>query len=179
MDFDALKNLPGEKLLDITPIYIDIGRKKLGIAVIGPVCDGYVLKDSFENTIRSGKAAKIAYMIGGTKNDIAMVDDIERSPMYQSHKNFAYEMNRKGNPTYMYMFNRIMPGDDSGAFHACDLWYVFGTTNRCWRPLGEEDTDLANDVMDNWASFFKTGKPKDEKWLPLTEGDTNIHKFEI
>ena len=128
---------------------------------------------------RSGKAAKIAYMIGGTKNDIAMVETIEKSPMYQSHKNFSYEMNRQGNPTYMYMFNRIMPGDDSGAFHACDLWYVFGTTNRCWRPLGEEDWTLANRVMDNWASFFRTGKPKDEKWLPLTEGDANIHKFEL
>jgi para-nitrobenzyl esterase len=86
-------------------------------------------------------------------------------------------MNRQGKPSYMYLFTREMPGDDSGAFHACDLWYTFGRTAQCWRPLTEEDEKLSESVMDNWAEFFRIGRPADEDWTPCEEGTEYIREF--
>ena len=77
----------------------------------------------------------------------------------------------------MYLFTREMPGDDSGAFHACDLWYTFGRTAQCWRPLTEKDEELSECVMDNWAEFFRIGRPADEEWAPCEEGAEYIREF--
>ncbi len=41
------------------------------------------------------------------------------------------------NPVYFYRLERELPGDDAGAFHASEHWYVFRTLDHCWRPLTE------------------------------------------
>jgi hypothetical protein len=45
---------------------------------------------------------------------------------------------------YLYCFDRQMPGDDAGAFHSSELWYEFGTLDRCWRPFIEADYRLSD-----------------------------------
>lgn len=35
--------------------------------------------------------------------------------------------------------NFKLPGDDAGAFHSSELWYIFGTLGRCWRPYKKSD----------------------------------------
>ena len=60
---------------------------------------------------------------------------------------------------YMYRFERDLPGDDAGAFHASEHWYIFETLNRCWRRFTGSDYELSKRMADYWANFIKTGDP--------------------
>lgn len=74
-------------------------------------------------------------------------------------------------PVWVYCLDRQLPGDDMGPFHAADLWYVFQTLNRCWRPWEKEDFWLARACNTYWAQFAKTGVPQGERlpeWVPYT-----------
>ncbi|MDP4153902.1 MAG: carboxylesterase family protein [Bacillota bacterium] len=74
-------------------------------------------------------------------------------------------------PLYLYFFNRRLPGDDSGAFHNCELWYVFETLDKCWRPFEKADYELSGAVAGYWTSFAKTGDPNGDglpEWSPYT-----------
>ena len=59
----------------------------------------------------------------------------------------------------MYEFTRKLPGDENGAFHSSELWYMFGTVKRCWRPLEEGDYALSEQMIDCWTNFMKYGNP--------------------
>ena len=65
----------------------------------------------------------------------------------------------------------MLPGDDRGPFHASDLWYVFKTFLRSWRPWTGVDYELARACNTYWAEFAKTGVPGGEGlpvWTPYT-----------
>ena len=73
--------------------------------------------------------------------------------------------------TYVYCIDRQLPGDDMGAFHAADLWYVFKTFMRSWRPWTGTDYELARACNTYWANFAKTGVPQGDRlpqWTPYT-----------
>ena len=73
----------------------------------------------------------------------------------------SLRMGRK--PLHIYWFDRRMPGDDAGAYHACELWYVFGTIDRCWRSTAPGfclgDYALTRAMLDYWTNFARTGDP--------------------
>lgn len=74
-------------------------------------------------------------------------------------------------PPYLYYFNRELPGDDFGAFHAGDLWYIFHTLHRSWRPFTGVDYDLSNAIVTYMCNFAKNGDPNDAElpeWKPYT-----------
>lgn len=78
---------------------------------------------------------------------------------------------QKAAPVYVYCLDRCLPGDDKGAFHAADLWYVFKTFMRCWRPWTGTDYELARTCNTYWAEFAKTGVPQGDRlpqWSPYT-----------
>ena len=77
-------------------------------------------------------------------------------------------------PVYMYHFERPLPGDDNGAFHACEHWYVFKTLNRCWRKFQGVDYELSDHVVSYWSNFIKHQDPNDGV-LPAWEGFTKEH----
>lgn len=73
---------------------------------------------------------------------------------------------------YVYWLDRELPGDDMGPFHAADLWYVFKTFMRSWRPWTGVDYELAAACNAYWAEFVKTGVPQGTglpTWLPYTK----------
>jgi para-nitrobenzyl esterase len=61
--------------------------------------------------------------------------------------------------TYLWFFNRNLPGDDHGAWHSSDLWYWFGTLENSWRPFTKKDYALAEEMTDRLCAFAKTGDP--------------------
>lgn len=62
-------------------------------------------------------------------------------------------------PLWAYFFDHALPGGSFKAFHACDLWYMFGNMEKSWRPFDEEDRALSERMIDYAANFAKTGDP--------------------
>ncbi len=136
-----------------------------------PNMDGYVLDRCFDEALEQGTVHDIPYMVGSTMQDIRVdlekLADGERGIVYDSCKHWGEVRQTNGNaPAWVYYFTRQLPGDDAGAFHSCELWYMFGTLDRCWRPSTEEDYQLSERMLDYWTNFMKTGDPNGDG-LPL------------
>jgi para-nitrobenzyl esterase len=100
--------------------------------------------------------------------DVRTDDDVARAQETRAHmgsllgpRTWARVHLAQGrDPLYVYHFERNMPGPDHpGAFHSSELWYVFGTIARCWRPLTGWDYDVSRAMQDYWANFATTGNP--------------------
>lgn len=77
-------------------------------------------------------------------------------------------------PCYLYNFDHNLPGNDDGSFHSSELWYVFGTIQRCWRPMTGLDYDLSLAMNRYWANFAKHKNPNGEGlplWKPYAADD--------
>ena len=91
---------------------------------------------------------KIPYMVGSTSHDMAP------AVLYALTKSWA-----KKHSAYMWLFERMLPGDDKGAWHSSDLWYWFGTLENCWRPMEKEDYNISDTMSTYLCNFVKSGKP--------------------
>ena len=79
----------------------------------------------------------------------------------------------KKNGAYIYYFDIDAPGDKNGAFHSCDLRYMFEKLDESWRPYGERDHQAAKELASYMANFAKTGDPNAEGlplWKPAKPG---------
>lgn len=88
---------------------------------------------------------------------------------------------RRKSPSYLYSFARQLPGDAIGAFHSSDLWYVFQTLHRCWRPMIGEDYVLADRMSRFWTNFAKKGDPNGEglpRWTVYGPGRRQAMKLD-
>lgn len=141
-----------------------------------PTLDGYVLEGGYYELMDAGKIRDIPYMLGTTKDDILVTPEMtekgEFSELYQGCIAFSRKLEELGRkPAYVYYFTRDLPGDSYGAWHSSELWYMFGTLDRCWRPWEERDVTLSGRMLDHWTDFMKTGNPNgtgEEVWKPCT-----------
>ena len=123
---------------------------KGGSAAAFPVTDGRF-------TVEGGKAWNIPYMAGSTSHDMA-------PPVLQSMTRKWIAAREK--PSYTWYFDRMLPGDNNGAWHSSDLWYWFGTLDNCWRPMEQKDRELSEQMTDYLCNFVKTGDPNKAAKLP-------------
>ena len=96
-------------------------------------------------------------------------DDVLKPPVFAWAEHALKAPGRK--PGYIYYFDRKMPGDNAGAYHSAELWYIFQTLSRCWRPLTGVDYDLSNAMVKYWTNFAKNGDPNGDglpEWTPYT-----------
>ncbi|MBR5995778.1 MAG: carboxylesterase family protein [Eubacteriaceae bacterium] len=100
---------------------------------------------------------------------------------------FAMRSADLGRTTYLYQFDPEIPGDDHpGVFHSSDLWFVFETLGKCWRPFKGKHYDLARLVCNYWTNFAKTGDPNGKDadgkampvWIPFTDDSSHLMVFE-
>jgi len=167
-----MRNVPADSLGDFenrSGAFMKAGNK---IANLAPNVDGYLLKESFSESAVNGNLADIPYIIGGTVVD-----------MRGNSKPIAdfclTRENRKGK-AFAYQFARPLPGDDAGAFHSSELWFIFHTLDRCWRPFTEGDEALSQYMVGCWTNFARYGDPNgkgDEIWRPFTKGNEHFMLF--
>ena len=88
--------------------------------------------------------------------------------------------------TFLYLFNRPLPTDGrkalEGSFHSSELWYVFHTLDRSWRPFTEGDYNLSDEMLDAWTNFCKFGNPNGDKagnWKPSTKESSFVFEFKV
>lgn len=175
-DLSSLRALSTEDLMALVPSYAAETGEKYGGLCWRPVVDGYVLTDRLDALMDQGRILDIPYLLGTTRNDLMdtaeSVARQEKSPLYQGTIAFSRKLAELGRrPAYVYWFARLLPGDACGAWHSSELWYMFGTLRRCWRPWEAHDYALSGQMLDRWSAFMKSGDPNVpalREWKPCT-----------
>lgn len=179
-----LRDLSAKELLSKFNTYLDHLIKENGgfegfDMPMVPNIDGHLMTEGYDETIEKGHLHQIPYLLGSNANDIGTAPDKEFGDLYQATRNLAEkEEELQNNPVYLYYFTRKMPGDDAGAFHSAELWYVFSTLDHCWRPVTKKDYKLSDEMMTNWISFFKIHRPL-AGWRHYTKDNLFVKQFDI
>lgn len=156
------------------------------ILSFAPCMNGSLLGADLDTLFLEGKTADVPVMIGSTLHDLTVTEEQRKSGMTGMEKrciDWAVMQEKRGRkPVYVYRFDRELPGDKSGAFHSSELWYMFGTWRKCWRPMEKADQELSERMLDYWASFMKKAKPDVEglpQWKACRQADPAVMKFDI
>ena len=154
-----------------------------GSVSAGPIVDGYVSLESFDEAAIDGSLADVPYMIGYTMNDMGNLS--------AGIAAFCQNRQEKGNKAWAYEFARPLPDDGShpevtvrlkGAFHSSDLWYVFKSLQHGWRPWTKGDWDLSEKMLTAWTNFAKYSDPNGPnggEWNPCTKEDPSFMIFKL
>jgi len=127
-----------------------------------PCMDGEFVVGSGVDLLAAGKQKQISYMAGVTSED--MMPPI----LFGMAKDWCAVQKQ---PSYLWYFDRQLPGDKNGAWHSSDLWYWFGTLDNCWRPMTEKDRALSDEMVTRLCNFAKNGDPNGDglvRWEPCT-----------
>ena len=148
---EQFRALPPEKLFEAWNRY----KKEIkgGNAAAFPVLDGRF-------AVEGGQPLDISYMAGSTSHDMAP------PVLYSMAKKW---IGQRQKPGYVWYFDRMLPGDDCGAWHSSDLWYWFGTLPNCWRPMEQKDYQLSAEMVGYLVNFCRTGDPNGAglpRWEP-------------
>jgi para-nitrobenzyl esterase len=169
---DEMRALSFEELRQMSSDYMAATKNRV---MWSPVVDGYLLTGTFTNVARANEIADIPYMFGLTANDM--------NDATQAVKDFcALRAEKSSKPAYAYLFARPLPGDDNGAWHSSDLWYVFHSFRRSWRPFTAGDEALSNKMVDYYTNFSKYGNPngkEDGLWTPYSAETPKFMIFDV
>lgn len=136
-----------------------------------PCMDGRFVVGTGTDILAAGKHKKISYMCGATSEDMA-------PPIILSMAEKWCAAQEK--PSYVWLFDRKLPGDNNGAWHSSDLWYWFGTLKNCWRPMEEKDYALSDSMGEYLCNFVKCGDPNSDglaKWQPCSEAKGKVMRL--
>lgn len=129
-----------------------------GWTMLGPHIDGTMLVESFDQAAALGHMADVPYMFGSVADDAKGLD-VGFQPLAELRQTYSQQ------PMYIYRFEAPLPTDGrpalTGAFHSAELWYVFGTQERSWRPFTDSDKDLSHKIIYLWTNFARSGNPCD------------------
>lgn len=158
-----------------------------------PTVDGYYLDQASDEAIDKNEIADVPIMCGAVAGDGQLrYDEYEKDPDFDKIKKilpaidtaswgyvYGEEYHR---PVYTYYFDRKLPGDEFGAstYHSCELWYTFGTLQRCWRPFTGYDYELSSLMVKYWTNFARQGEPNGEglpRWNAYTRQTPDTMNF--
>ncbi len=163
---EELRKVPAEQLRDAA---YTVGQGE-GLCWT-PHVDGWLLGDTTDALAEKGEIHDVAYMIGSLGDDIG-----GESLLQESGARWCENQLKLGRqPSYFYFFDRKLPGDQAGAFHSGELWYIFQTLDRCWRPWEDRDYALMKILSGYWANFAKNLDPNGPglpPWKPYVKEHT-------
>lgn len=193
MTFEEVMNLPAGQVYDRlnNAMFLITGGAGGGLG-FHPCLDGYNLIESPGESIREGHVNTDSIMCGTVAGDVDLTwhfpedtTDIEqkkRAAAYSAQNALGAWVVQKGRkPVYTYFFNHRLPGDELGSWHSCELWYMFGTMSRCWRPWEGYDYVLSDAMAEYWCNFARTGCPGGsgiQQWTAYTAEKPETMCFE-
>jgi para-nitrobenzyl esterase len=167
---DELRALPAEEVYQYAMAANMAYEGHFGLRLV-PCTGGSALPEDPGTVIAEGRHLAIPYMTGFVSGD---------SRLFGQREIDWLTLKSGTHPLYVYHFSHTMPGGGE-AFHSSELWYIFGTIHRCWRPMTGADYDLSLRMTDYWTNFAKYGNPNGEglnEWMEFTETDKNIFLIE-
>lgn len=150
-----MRAAPASEIFGATGKYTEAGNDWV---MLSPHSDGLTLTESFDEAVYDGSMANVPVMIGYNKDDMGILAGA-------SVDRFCAVRDSLGAKVYEYEFLRELPTDEAhpasaaGAFHSAELWYMFGTLARSWRPFTDADYALSARMLDAWTAFCRTGDP--------------------
>lgn len=148
---DELKDMPADELY---AAWLAALGAYAGTATT-PVLDGVALVENVDAALENNTVKDVPCIIGILSEDMWPYTLYDAAVEYGEKRAEA-----GGEPVYLYYFDRQQPGENQfGAFHAADLYYVFGTLYRNWRPFDDTDHRISEDMIDYISNFVKTGDP--------------------
>ena len=176
-----------EEVMAVLPAFLEKAFPVAKGLFLVPTIDNYMLKENYTEAIDKMTIKDIPYMLGCTADDILVTPEMKEkgphSPLYDGCLAFCKKISEAGRkPAFMYYFTRRLPGDENGAFHSSELWYMFGTVKRCWRPLEKGDYALSEQMLDYWTNFMKYGDPNGEtegRWKPCCGDEKDILELNL
>ena len=140
--------------------------------IAAPCLDGEFVISTGADLLEKKQHHPIPYMAGSTSEDIM-------PPMiYAMARNWCAAQEK---PSYTWFFDRKLPGDDNGAWHSSDLWYLFCTLENCWRPMEPKDFELSDQMTSYLCNFVKTGNPNKggelPTWIASDKNQTRVMRF--
>jgi para-nitrobenzyl esterase len=177
-----LRTVSAEKMMETTgKIFATMAGVNL---LFYPVLDGHVLPAGYNASIEQGLIQDVAIMAGTTRDDLRGAPDAAPGPdpFQKSCIELSHWLEKHGRkPAYVYYFSQIPQGDDAGAFHSSELWYLFGTLERSWRPKSSGDFSVSATMTRYWANFAKTGDPNGSglpRWKPCSAADSYVQQLD-
>lgn len=167
---EELKQVPAKELITVWK-KTSIANPRFAFPAT-PVADGRFIPDTPLALAQAGNVTPVPTIIS------VLSEDMWPHTLYETAVEWAELMEAAGlPPVYGMYFDRQVPGSDHGAYHACDVKYVFNTLDTTWRPYTDTDRRISRDMIGYFAGFVKTGVPQAEglpAWLPLSKAD---HRF--
>ena len=172
--FEDLMAADWQKLYDAQQAYVaKTGNWRLS----NPHVDSKLITKDFSEAVLDNTLADIPYMVGSVANDMPGLNE--------GLQDFAAVRDSlSSHPTYIYYFDAAPPTDGrpalTGSFHSSELWSVFHTQSRSWRPFTEADNELSNRMVDYWTNFVKYANPNGKEageWQPYRQGQPYVQKL--
>lgn len=124
---------------------------KLSMLHTLPVVDGRLVTKS--SSKMDAIPSDIAYILGITSADMIPIG------LELLTKKWSKQAISNGAKCYVYNFFRDLPGDNSGAWHSCDLLYAFNSMKYNWRPYEEIDYTIAHQISSAFYAFARCQDP--------------------
>ncbi len=182
-----LRGMSSDQIFSFMPAFLEKAMPFAGGLFMLPTIDGNLLTDNYSELIDKMEIKNIPYLFGATKDDELVTPELKaegkKGPLYDGCISFGEKLLKAGRKApYIYYFTRDLPGDEAGAFHSSELWYMFGTYPRCWRPMTEADAKLSEKMLDYWTNFMKTGNPNragENSWKAFDGTESSVKILDV
>ncbi len=163
-NLEEFRAVPVEKLFAVWQ-----ENKKVSIGGgCSPCIDGELVVGKGYEILQAGEQHHIPYMIGTTSHDVIP------PLLYSMAKKWCAVQQI---PSYLWFFERNLPGDNHGAWHSADLWYWFGTLENGWRPFTEKDYALSEEMIERLVAFAKNANPNADGYAEWQTGGKSALTF--
>ena len=96
----------------------------------------------------------------GSENILSALFEVVFDTLKKAYRSlFGLGRKNANGKTWLTHFYHDLPGDDMGAYHSCDLWYIFGLEQHGWRKFDEKDYAIATELRKRYCAFVRNQDP--------------------